>query len=381
MKHISSMESALICRFGSWVLVFASIMAVHSQMDSCGADLGSFLPAPFNTSGLACKPIWKTFILRYYQSHDNTVSIVLSSIYTSGWVGIGFSPDGMMVGSSAMVGWIDTSGRSFIKQYDLQGRSSSDVIVDEGKLMLTSVSPKVVLYGVNIYLMFQVRFSKQVESQEVILAYANESPNHLQLTKHDDKISVSFDFSSGGSTVPTSPSSYPYQLKRNHGALAIFSWGILLPIGAIIARYFRHKDPLWFYLHVAIQFLGYLVGIAAVLAGISLYNKLNSDFRSHKSLGIFILVLASLQVIAFFVRPDKESKLRMYWNWYHHWLGRLALFLAAINITLGLKIGDAGSSWKLVYGIILAIILSTFSVLETMLWTNWSKKPVSRPSI
>ncbi|KAJ3700978.1 hypothetical protein LUZ61_004683 [Rhynchospora tenuis] len=374
------MGKALIF-FAFLVLVFASITAVHSQMDSCSADIGSFLPAPFNTSGLACKPVWKTFILRYYQSQDNTVSIVLSSIYTSGWVGIGFSPDGMMVGSSAMVGWIDTSGRAFIKQYDLQGRSSSDVIVDEGKLVLTSVSPKVVLYGVNIYLMFQMKFSKQVESHDVLLAYANESPTHLQLTKHDDKISVSFDFSSGGPTFSTSPSSYPYQLKRNHGVFAIFSWGILLPIGAIIARYFRHKDPLWFYLHVAIQFLGYFGGLAAVVAGISLYNKLHSDFRSHKSLGIVILVLASLQVIAFFIRPDQESKLRRYWNWYHHWLGRLALFLAAINITLGLKIGDAGSSWKLVYGIILATILSTFSVLEIMLWTNWSQKSVSPPSI
>lgn len=125
------------------------------------------------------------------------MSIILSSIYTSGWVGMGFSPDGMMVGSSAMVGWIDTTGRAFIKQYDLQGRSSSDVVVDEGKLMPKSISPKVVLYGVNIYLMFQVRFSKPVKSQKILFAHANEAPNHFQLTKHDDKISISFEFSSG----------------------------------------------------------------------------------------------------------------------------------------------------------------------------------------
>ncbi|KAF3328789.1 Cytochrome b561 and DOMON domain-containing protein [Carex littledalei] len=375
------MAKPLIFFSASLLFVLASITTVHSQMDSCGADLGSFLPVPFNTSGLVCKPVWKTFILRYYPSQDNTISIILSSIYTSGWVGMGFSPDGMMVGSSAMVGWIDTTGRAFIKQYGLRGRSSSDVVVNDGKLRLTSVSPKVVLYGVNIYLMFQVRFSKLIKSQEILFAYANEAPNHFLLTKHDDKISISIEFSSGGSTVSSSPSSYLYQLKQKHGVLAIFGWGFLLPIGAIITRYFRHKDPLWYYLHVVIQFLGYLVGLAAVLAGISLYNKIHSNFRSHKGLGISVLVLGSLQVIAFFIRPDKESKLRKYWNWYHHWLGRLALFLAAINIALGLQIGGASSSWKLIYGIILATFLITFSVLEIMLWTNQSKKTVSPPTI
>lgn len=110
---------------------------------------------------------------------------------------MGFSPDGMMVGSNAMVGWIDTTGRAFIKQYDLRGMSSSDVVVNDGKLKLTSVSPKVMLYGVNIYLMFQVRFSKPVKSQGILFAYANEAPNHFLLTKHDDKISISIEFSSG----------------------------------------------------------------------------------------------------------------------------------------------------------------------------------------
>jgi hypothetical protein len=103
----------------------------------------------------------------------------------------------MMVGSTAMVGWIDTTGRAFIKQYILRGQSSSDVVVDEGKLMLESISPKVVLYGVNIYLMFQVRFSNPVKNQKILFAHSNEAPVDFQLTKHDDKISVSIEFSSG----------------------------------------------------------------------------------------------------------------------------------------------------------------------------------------
>ena len=89
---------------------------------------------------------------------------------------------------------------------------------------------------------------------------------------------------------------YPYQLKRNHGALAMFGWGILLPLGVIVARYLRHKDPLWYYLHVLLQFLGYIIGLAGVVAGIALYNMLHSNFTMHRGLGISVLALGSLQV-------------------------------------------------------------------------------------
>ena len=34
-----------------------------------------------------------------------------------------------------------------------------------------------------------------------------------------------------------------------HGVLMALSWGFFLQWGAFIARYFRHKDPLWFKLH------------------------------------------------------------------------------------------------------------------------------------
>lgn len=89
---------------------------------------------------------------------------------------------------------------------------------------------------------------------------------------------------------------YPYQLKRNHGAFAIFGWGVLVPLGAIAARYLRHKDPLWYYLHVLVQFLGYIIGFAGVVSGIALYNRTYSNFTTHRSLGISVLALGSLQV-------------------------------------------------------------------------------------
>lgn len=97
----------------------------------------------------------------------------------------------------------------------------------------------------------------------------------------------------------SSSSSFPEGLKRTHGALNLFAWGVLLPIGAIVARYCRRWDPLWFYLHAGIQFVGFILGLAGVVAGVSLYNKIQADVPAHRGLGIFVLVLGILQVCAF----------------------------------------------------------------------------------
>lgn len=106
------------------------------------------------------------------------------------------------------------------------------------------------------------------------------------------KICALFFFFAGTS----SGSAYPYNLKRTHGGLNIFAWGVLLPIGSIIARYCRQWDPQWFYVHVVFQFIGFLIGLAGVVAGVALYNRLHANVAAHRGLGIFVLVLGILQV-------------------------------------------------------------------------------------
>ncbi|GFY90239.1 cytochrome b561/ferric reductase transmembrane with DOMON related domain-containing protein [Actinidia rufa] len=76
---------------------------------------------------------------------------------------------------------------------------------------------------------------------------------------------------SGGSGSSSGSSKSIGHTKRTHGILGIIGWSLFLPYGAIAARYFKHHDPLWFYLHVGIQFVGFLLGLAGVLVGVSLY--------------------------------------------------------------------------------------------------------------
>lgn len=90
-----------------------------------------------------------------------------------------------------------------------------------------------------------------------------------------------------------------------------------------------------------------------------------------KALYMDLNVCVTLQILAFFLRPNKDSKYRKYWNWYHHWVGRLVLFFAAVNIVLGIKVGGGGNSWKIGYGLNLAILLITIITLEVLAWTRW----------
>ncbi|XP_022734044.1 cytochrome b561 and DOMON domain-containing protein At3g61750-like [Durio zibethinus] len=330
------------------------------RYEVCGTDL-SFLGPPYgniSTSKMVCSPIWNTFILRYYQRGDNVMTIILSAVYTTGWVGIGFSSNGMMVGSSAMVGWFDRKGHARVKQYYLQGDDESQVIPDKGELPLNNIPPVVVLHGAMIYLAFQAKFDHRLGRQPIILAFGCRYPTHLHLTKHDDKTAIWFDFSQA------SVLDIDMSQKKNHAMLGVIGWGLLLPAGAIIARYLKHKDPLWYYLHAGIQFLGFILGLGAVLLGIQLHRSMDADIPAHRAIGIFVLVLSILQIMAFFLRPDKDSKYRRYWNWYHHWFGRIALFFGALNIILGIEIANAGNECKIGYGFLLAITLVAVIVLE-----------------
>lgn len=342
----------------------------------CAMDLSSFLPFPYsNMSNMICKPIWNTFVLRYSQSDDHVMTIVLSALYTTGWVGIGFSKDGLMVGSSAMVGWVTKEGRARIRQYFLQGVTISEVIPYKGELPLTNIPATVVLHEATIYLVFQLKFSVRLTHQPVLLAYGTANPTHKHLTRHVDKTTIMFDFSAGSASVATEDIG---RMKKNHGVLGIFGWGLILPAGAIIARYFKHRDPLWYYLHIVIQFTGFIIGLAGVVLGRALYGKIHANIPTHRGIGFFVLALSILQILAFFLRPKKEAKIRRYWNWYHHWLGRIALFFGALNIVLGIQIGG-GNEWKIGYGFLLGILLIAIIILEVLLMMRRSNEKDQPP--
>ncbi|XP_031477464.1 cytochrome b561 and DOMON domain-containing protein At3g07570-like [Nymphaea colorata] len=368
----------------SFVFFFLS---ANSQSDSCSTTLLLTPPLQFNTTSLNCQSVWSSenFLLRYAQTSPGLWSFVLSAPDTSAWFGIGFSSNGRMSGTSAVIGWPTGNGAGVIKQYYLGGYSRKAVQPDQGNLAL--VNPTFVSKGSTLYLAFQLK----VGTPQSGLIYAVGPQNAIPasdglLDPHRTYTSTSFSFSTGQGS-PVSPgghegsdddestsgsknrvvsgaSSAFLTTKATHGLLNIAAWAVILPLGIMAARYFKHLDPTWFYAHLSLQMTGLGLAIAGVLTGISLENEFGLEVDKHKLLGFVALGLACAQATALLIRPDKKSKIRRYWNWYHHWVGRIALVIGVVNIFYGIKVGRVSKSWNGYVGTVLAVLGMLSIILE-----------------
>ncbi|XP_052724417.1 cytochrome b561 and DOMON domain-containing protein At3g07570 isoform X2 [Vigna angularis] len=336
--------------------------------DSCVSNLNLSVPLLFDTTNLNCLPVWNAqgYILRYSQTSPNIWSFILSAPNTNSYIAMGFSPNGGMVGSSAIVGWISSNGAGGgMKQYYLTGLAPNQVVPDRGNLKVLTNSTFITSQSSRLYMAFQLQTNQPLS--RLIYAFGPNgvfpSAPSFALTQHQDKVSITLNYATGSSALGKSY----MNLKRSHGVLNILGWGILIIMGAIVARYFREWDPFWFYFHASVQFLGFVLGVIGVISGFVLNNQLHVDVTLHKALGIIIFVLACFQVMALLGRPKKESKVRKYWNLYHHNMGRILIILAVANIFYGIQLGKEGSGWNIGYGIVLAILLTMALTFETQL--------------
>ncbi|KAL5737578.1 hypothetical protein ACOSP7_030339 [Xanthoceras sorbifolium] len=167
-----------------------------------------------------------------------------------------------------------------------------------------------------------------------------------------------------------------HHLRMVHGVLNIMGWGIFLPLGAMIVRYFRvhpKKSGWWLGLHVSFQIVGYTLGTIGWIIGLWLgHASRYYTFPKHRTLSIFIFTFASLQMLALRLRPRSKDEYVKFWNLYHHSLGYALLAAIAIDIFLGIGIlKPADRSWKWSYVGILGILGLIFLVFETYSWTKF----------
>ncbi|KAL5226256.1 hypothetical protein ABZP36_014521 [Zizania latifolia] len=351
-----------------------SSVARSQSSDSCsstlaGAGVGKLIP--FDTSNLTCFDAWSAegFIVRYARSGKDTWSFVLSAPDKGAYVAVGFSSDGSMVGSSAVAGWTTGSGVGVAKQYKLGGMSASSCPPDQGSLSLVTGNTLLVAHSSRLYLAFQFTAAQPTPYLIYAVGPSNANLNGNYLVRHRDFYYTAVNYVAG--TTSSAGGSSAFDTKKLHGALAGLGWGVLMPVGIALARYFKRHDPFWFYAHISVQGVGFVLGTAGVVAGF----KLNDDVPggdSHQALGITILVFGCLQVLALLLRPDKSSKVRRYWNWYHHYVGRAAVACAAVNIFIGLSIAHEVAAARLSYGIFLAVLAVVLVFLEVKLWRRRS---------
>ncbi|KAL2614063.1 hypothetical protein R1flu_025755 [Riccia fluitans] len=363
--------------FGVWQLLLSVLLmavSVTAQTDPCTTNAAVPTEISFSTS--ECYFAWsqQSFVVRY-TDNATVLSMVVSVTHENRWYSIGFNKNSAMVGGNAMVVWVDpTTGKPQIKQYYMSGKDASQVKIDS-RIKFTQ-APQAYTTADTIYLAFQIDkvASTGVSLDNQLYAYGSKGsfPDSTtnQFQQHQSMTSKLFNYASG---TATNTYSDPTTLRRSHGVISIFGWGILLPVGAIVARYCKLWDPAWFYIHVVMQVMGFVLVTVALIMGNSLGDKVQGvDYGAHQGLGIFVFVLATLQMTALLLRPKKDAKVRRYWNFYHHWAGRAALVLAAVNVFLGIEAAKGGKKWNGSYGLILIIELIVIIVLEILSFVNRS---------
>ncbi|PON52130.1 Cytochrome b561 and DOMON domain-containing protein [Parasponia andersonii] len=205
-----------------------------------------------------------------------------------------------------------------------------------------------------------------------LLAYSSANDHHDQ-TKEDTEVTTNLRSWRGQRNRHHRP------LRTAYGILNIIGWGTLLPVGAIIARYFS-KFPIlwneWYSFHILCQSTGYVLGTTGWLIRILVGNssKQHTEHKSHRILGIIIFTLTTIQMLAILWQPKKEEeRCRKSWEIYHHLLGYVLIALIIADTFEGTNHQHQATKWKWTYVGILVVLALTALSLEIFRWVK-SKK-------
>jgi len=150
-----------------------------------------------------------------------------------------------------------------------------------------------------------------------------------------------------------------------HARCMVLAWGVLLPTGALVARYFKvmpHQrwpeeldNRAWWYAHLGLQWSGVLAMTVGLLFAWGQGGRASSAALWHAATGWMVLALGWLQPMAGLVRGSKGGPpgtdrrgdhydMTVYRRWFerlHKCMGWAAVLAAVGVIALGLWMADA----------------------------------------
>ncbi|TKW33953.1 hypothetical protein SEVIR_2G272800v4 [Setaria viridis] len=310
-------------------------------------------------------------------SGDLSVAFVAAPAAPGGWVAWGLNPsgDGMPGAQALVAGPFSDDGTSWaVRTYNVSGYAlgnpgpiafpASDLAAELGADGRARVYGRLALgpsYGGGVLL-------NQVWQVGAAVAGGSPAPHAMGA----DNLAAKAKLDLLRSTTATAGTDSATRKRNIHGVLNAVSWGVLLPMGAIVARYlktFRSADPAWFYLHVACQLAGYGVGVSGWATGMNLGRESEGvTYADHRDIGIAVFALGTLQVLALFLRPKKEHKYRAYWNAYHHSVGYAVIVLGVVNIFKGMGILGVEQRWRTAYIAAVCVLAIAAAALEAVTW-------------
>lgn len=349
-------------------------------------------------------------------SQPSTVTIGMAAAKT-GYVSLGFpSTPGSMLDASAIILQSCRNCKTGVEIYEvyMNGYEQSDV-KREQRLNIINMTASVDASGKKMVGVFTIGVNAAVNRRRhrslladnakelpLIFAAGATSPSGVALRHSEDGarvLDIRQDMMMQGNTSDDA-------IKLAHMWLMAIGWGVLVPLGILMARILRPKAgqsiPLksvdskgslkeessegrlagmameessstsiawWFHFHRLFQSVGVLLGLIGLILGFVAaggWNTPRDEVAVHRDLGMAVTVLGAVQMTALIFRPAPGTPLRKKWTPLHAWIGRIVAILAISNIYYGiLRVEMLGAwawaSYTAVLGVILAAgVISSF---------------------
>ncbi|KAI5330759.1 PREDICTED: cytochrome [Prunus dulcis] len=359
------------------VLLSLSLPSSHAQTSTCGDYKFT------NTSFTSCSdlPYLNSFLHWTFEQSTGKLQMAYrhTGITASNWVSWAINPNlnsasSAMLGAQCLVAFQQSNGTMRFYKSPI-GTSNYAASLAEGSLTY-EVSDLSAQYLNNDEMIIFATWALPTNSTTILQVWqegpvSNDLPSGHPATAPNINAKGTLNLLSG-QTASSGGGGSRLRKRNIHGILNAVSWGVLMPFGAMVARYlkvFKSADPAWFYLHATCQTSAYVVGVAGWATGL----KLGSDspgiqYDTHRNIGIILFCLGTLQVFALLLRPNKDHKFRFHWNIYHHATGYAVIILSIVNIFEGFDILKPEKKWKNAYiGLIIALGVQA-ALLEAYTW-------------
>ncbi|KAG8372309.1 hypothetical protein BUALT_Bualt12G0052800 [Buddleja alternifolia] len=359
--------------FTCLLIIFSLFSSSHAQNCTNNPLLTNIYKACNNL------PTLNSFVHWNYHQSNHTVEIAYRHIgvTTSNWIAWCLNPSGGgMIGSQCLIAYPNSTGLLHPYTSPITSYATN---LEEGPLSfrVSKIGAEFNNNEMIIYATLELPNGTTRFTQ--VWQYGPVSGDALQMHSMDRdnmRSIATIDFATARAsdtvTATTTKLGSRNRKKNVHGVLNVVSWGILMPVGAMAARYlkvFKSANSAWFYIHVTCQSSAYIVGVAGFATGMKLGSKSPGVIHTtHKNIGITLAVLGTLQAFAILLRPKPDHKYRKYWNVYHQVMGYSVLILSIINIMDGLDILDPGKKWKRGYIGVLIFLGSIVVLLEAFTW-------------
>ncbi|CAB4275641.1 unnamed protein product [Prunus armeniaca] len=358
------------------VLLSLSLPSSHAQTGACGNY--KFTSNKIFTS-CSDLPYLNSFLHWTFEQSTGKLQMAYrhTGITTSNWVAWAINPNlnsesSAMLGAQSLVAFQQSNGTTRVYKSPI---SSYQTNLAEGNLDYV-VSDLSAEYLNNDEMIIFATWTLPTNSTTILQVWqqgpvSSDSPSVHPTVAPNTNAKQTLNLLSG-QTASSGGGGSRIRKKNIHGILNAVSWGVLMPFGAMVARYlkvFKSADPAWFYLHATCQTSAYVVGVAGWATGL----KLGSDstgiqYDTHRNIGITLFCLGTLQVFALLLRPNKDHKFRFHWNIYHHATGYAVIILSIVNIFEGFDILQPEKKWKNAYiGLIIALGVQA-ALLEAYTW-------------